>query len=74
MKLEDALAQRLRALCAQHKLSPAGLARASGISLSAIHNLLDGKTRNPSLRTLHHIAKALNLTVADLLQLPESVD
>ena len=42
-----------------------------GVRHTAIHEIVTGKTKNITLRTLHRLAVGLNMTVADLLDFPE---
>lgn len=39
----------------------------SGVSQSTLDNLVNGRTFNPRIRTLHRIALAFSMTVAEFL-------
>lgn len=43
----------------------------SGVSHTTIQDIMTGKTKNITLRTLHRFVVGLNMTVADLLDFPE---
>ena len=43
------------------------LERQAGLKPSAVHNILYGRSKNPSINTLLSLAKALNCTVSDLI-------
>lgn len=43
----------------------------SGVSHSTIDNIINRKTYNPRIKTLHKIALAFSLTVAELLDFDE---
>ena len=43
------------------------LSEVSGVSQSTLDNLVNGKTFNPRIRTLHRIALAFSMTVAEFL-------
>ena len=43
------------------------LSEMSGVSQSTLDNLVNGKTFNPRIRTLHRIALAFSMTVAEFL-------
>ena len=45
------------------------LSEMSGVSQSTLDNLVNGKTFNPRIRTLHRIALAFSMTVAEFLDL-----
>lgn len=60
---------KLNYICEKQNVSLKDLANKSGVSLSYIYNLSNGYRCNPSLETLNSIAKALNVTIDDLLKL-----
>jgi transcriptional regulator with XRE-family HTH domain len=58
---------RIRKLCEAAGLSQEGLAEAAGLHRTYVGGIERGE-RNPTLRNLHAIANALDLTLADLLK------
>ena len=48
-------------------MKPMGLLMASGVPLSRIGDILRGKTRNPQINTVVKLAKALDMTVDELV-------
>jgi transcriptional regulator with XRE-family HTH domain len=52
------------------KISLKALAKLSGISDGYISELETGKKTNPTFETIDKIAKALNVTVSELLNTP----
>lgn len=46
----------------------------SGVSHSTIDNLVNRKTYNPKIKTLHKIALAFGFTLAELVDFPELND
>lgn len=42
-----------------------------GITQSTVETLMNGKTKNPKLKTLHKLAVGLGMTVYELLDFPE---
>lgn len=71
MTYSDAVIKRLTELCAEKKITVNGLANLSGITQSTVDNLMNGKTKNPKLKTLHKLAVGLDMTVSELLDFPE---
>ena len=67
----DAVSLRLTQLCAEKKITINKLATLSGLTQSTVEDIMSGRTKNPTLKTLHRIAIGLNLTVAELLNFPE---
>ena len=71
MTNSDVIRQRLQELIAQNGITVNKLATLSGITQSTVENVVNGKTKNPKLRTLHRLACGLNMTVSELLDFPE---
>ena len=46
----------------------------SGINQSTLDNLINGRSFNPTIRTLHKIALAFGMTVSEFLDFPELDD
>lgn len=65
------LVERIRSLCQRRGLSINKLAEMSDIGQSTIDNLMNGHTLNPGVRTLHKIALAFSMTLADFLDFKE---
>lgn len=71
MTYSDVIRRRLQELIAQKGITVNKLATLSGITQSTVENVVNGKTKNPKLRTLHRLACGLNMTVSELLSFPE---
>ena len=65
------LVERIRSLCQRRGLSINKLAEMSDIGQSTIDNLMNGHTLNPGIRTLHKIALAFSMTLAEFLDFQE---
>lgn len=65
------IVRRIRELCRKRKISINRLADMSGVRQSTLANIMHGESRNPRIGTLHKIALALGMTVAELLDFPE---
>lgn len=65
------LVERIRSLCQRRGLSINKLAEMSDIGQSTIDNLMNGHTLNPGVRTLHKIALAFSMTLAEFLDFKE---
>ena len=64
------IVDRILSLCKQRNISVYMLAEMSGITRSTLNNFIGGKTFNPRIRTLHKVANAFNMTVAEFLNFP----
>jgi transcriptional regulator with XRE-family HTH domain len=71
MTYSDVIIKRLKDLCKQKKISANKLATLSGVTQSTVENLMSGRTKNPTLKTLHKLATGLDMTVSELLDFPE---
>lgn len=64
------IVNRIVSLCKARGISINKLAEMSGVSQSTIDNLVNRKTFNPKIRTLHRIALAFSMTIAEFLDFP----
>jgi len=67
MSRKSTLAQNIKRLRKQLKLSQEELAKKAGITYSTLIKIESGKNDNPTIKTLLKIAKALNVKIDDLL-------
>jgi len=66
-KQETALAINLKRILAERGLRPHDLLMLSGVPLSRIGDILRSKTLNPQVKTVEKLAKALNVTMDELM-------
>ena len=71
MTYSDVISKRLQDLIDRRGITVNKLATLSGITQSTVENVINGKTRNPKLKTLHRLACGLDMTVSELLDFPE---
>ncbi|MBQ6795913.1 MAG: helix-turn-helix transcriptional regulator [Clostridia bacterium] len=71
MNYSDIFVERIKLLCKQRGFSVNKLATMSGVKQSTLDNIMRGLTKNPRIRTLHRLAVAFNMTVAELLDFEE---
>jgi len=62
------LAQNIKKLRKQHKLSQENLAKKAGITYSTLIKIESGANKNPTLDTLKKISSALDVTIDSLLK------
>ena len=65
---------RIRSLCDGKRISINKLAEMSGVSQKTLDSLINGKSLNPTIRTLHKVALAFSMTVAEFLDFKELND
>ena len=71
MTYADAIAKRLLTICEKENITVNKLCILTGVSHTTIQDIMKGKTKNITLRTLHRLAVGLNMTVAALLAFME---
>ena len=62
---------RINKLCSERGISINKLATMSNVSQSTLDNIIRGMTRNPRIITLHKLALAFNMTLAEFLDFDE---
>ncbi len=71
MNYSELYANRIKQLCKQRGFSIYRLAAMSGVKQSTLDNIVRGLSKNPKARTLHKIALAFNMTLAEFLDFSE---
>ena len=71
MDYDQLYIQRIRSLCKKHGLSINKLAAMSDVKQSTLDNIVRGITKNPRVKTLHKIAIAFGMTLAEFLDFEE---
>lgn len=62
---------RIRSLCKQRGIAINKLATMSDVKQSTLDNIVRGLTKNPRVKTLHKLAIAFNMTLAEFLNFEE---
>ena len=74
MQYSDLYVMRISQLCKSRKISINKLATMSGVKQSTLDNIMRGITKNPGVKTIHKIAIAFNMTLAEFLSFKELDD
>ena len=74
MEYSEIYVRRIRELCKQRGIAINRLATMSDVKQSTLDNLVRGLTKNPRVKTLHKIALAFNMTLAEFLDFAELND
>ena len=74
MDYSEIYVKRIRQLCQKRGIAINKLASMSNVKQSTLDNIVRGITKNPRINTLHKIALAFNMTVAELLDFDELND
>ena len=74
MEYSDIYVKRIRKLCKKRGIAINKLAVMSDVKQSTLDNIVRGLTKNPGVKTLHKIALAFNMTLAEFLDFDELND
>ncbi len=71
MSVKDAVAERVRELCAERGMKTNELAVLSGVTPSTVYSLLDPRRRDVSVITIKKLCDGLELTLGEFFSTPE---
>ncbi len=71
MEYAQLYVNRIRQLCKARNITINHLATMSNVRQSTLDNIVRGLTKNPRVKTLHKIALAFNMTLAEFLDFSE---
>lgn len=74
MEYSEIYVKRIRQLCKERGFTVNKLANIAGINQSTLDNIVRGLTKDPRASTLHKIALAFNMTLAEFLDFNELND
>lgn len=74
MEYSEIFVRRIRSLCKERGIAINKLACMSGVNQSTLDNIVRGLTKNPRVMTLHKVAIAFNMTLAEFLDFGELND
>ncbi len=74
MDYSELYVKRIRELCKQRRIAINKLATMSDVKQSTLDNIVQGNTKNPRVKTLHKLAIAFNMTLAEFLNFNELND
>jgi len=74
MEYSDLYVFRIRSLCRERGIAINKLATMSDVKQSTLDNIVRGLTKNPRVKTLHKLAIAFNMTLAEFLDFSELND
>jgi transcriptional regulator with XRE-family HTH domain len=71
MNTQQTTALRIRQLCAEHGLTPNGLANESAVPQATIKSILNGESKNPGVVTIKKLCDGLGITLGEFFSTPE---
>jgi len=70
MRIKEAVAKRIEALCAERHIAINTLANICGVSPSTIYSMLNEKSQNPGIVSIQKICDGLEISVRDFFNDP----
>lgn len=74
MEYSEIYVKRIKSLCKKRGIAINKLATMSDVKQSTLDNIVRGLTKNPRVKTLHKLAIAFNMTLAEFLDFDELND
>ena len=74
MEYSQIYVMRIKKLCKERGFTINKLAKMAGINQSTLDNIVRGLTKDPRVSTLHKVALAFNMTLAEFLDFSELND
>ena len=74
MEYSDIYVRRIRNMCEKKHIAINKLATMSDVKQSTLDNIVRGLTKNPGVKTIHKVALAFNMTLAEFLDFDELND
>lgn len=70
MKLNEALALRVKELCKEHRLTPHGLSIRSGVVSSTVDNIIKMRSESVQLKFIYAICDGLDMSLEEFFASP----
>lgn len=71
MDTREAIANRIRQLCAARKITPNKLSTISAVPQATIKSILNGESQNPGAVTIKKLCDGLEITLGEFFGTPE---
>lgn len=71
MDTREAIANRIRQLCQERRLTPNALSNIAAVPQATIKSILNGESRNPGTVTIKKLCDGLDITLGEFFSTPE---
>ena len=71
MNTREAIATRIRNLCAERQITPNGLSNLSAVPQATIKSILNGESQNPGAVTIKKLCDGFDITLGQFFSSPE---
>lgn len=71
MNTQQAIANRIRQLCAERKITPNGLSNLAAVPQATVKSILNGESKNPGTVTIKKLCDGLEITLGEFFSTSE---
>lgn len=71
MNTREAIANRIRELCKEHRITPNKLSTISAVPQATIKSILNGESGNPGTVTIKKLCDGFEITLGEFFSTPE---
>ena len=71
MNTQEAIANRIRALCRERGLTPNGISNLAAVPQATVKSILNGESRNPGTVTIKKLCDGFEITLGEFFSTPE---
>ena len=71
MKTRETVAERIRQLCGERRITPNGLSNIAAVPQATIKSILNGESQNPGIVTIKKLCDGLEITLGEFFSTPE---
>lgn len=71
MNTRETVAERIRQLCGERRITPNGLSNIAAVPQATIKSILNGESQNPGIVTIKKLCDGLEITLGEFFSTPE---
>ena len=71
MNIRETVAERIRQLCGERRITPNGLSNIAAVPQATIKSILNGESQNPGIVTIKKLCDGLEITLGEFFSTPE---
>ena len=71
MNTRETVAERIRQLCGERRITPNGLSNIAAVPQATIKSILNGESQNPGIVTIKKLFDGLEITLGEFFSTPE---
>ena len=71
MNTRETVAERIRQLCGERRITPNGLSNIAAVPHATIKSILNGESQNPGIVTIKKLCDGLEITLGEFFSTPE---